>query len=357
MLAAVATTALAAVPTGASAARRHHPPHGLSGYHQRNLVADEPGHAAATISQPRQRVGPVVRAEHAGVRRRQRHGRLDAVLGRDRSGHGRDDAPARREDPGGGADRDRVQRRRRLPDRRHPVALPVLVGGRRDQRLEPRVRNRGAHGRDRRRGDLQGPGDRLHAGRPAPVRDRLPQRPGRRVGRRVRAGRQARGVHRPPSAQGLRAVRHPGRRRPHRRHLRRAGRRRHGRRARPRPRVRRPLRHQRHAARPARLARTAQRPWGIARAPKHFGKASGDLLIGNFGTAASTRSTRTTATSRERCAGAHAGRPSGSTASGRWSSATARSARRGRCCSRPARATSRTGCSAPSPPRREVVGR
>jgi uncharacterized protein (TIGR03118 family) len=24
-------------------------------------------------------------------------------------------------------------------------------------------------------------------------------------------------------------------------------------------------------------------PWGIALAPKHFGRASGDLLIGNFG--------------------------------------------------------------------------
>jgi len=47
-LAVVASTALAAVPAGASAARGHHPPHGLAGYHQRNLVADRPGHAAAT---------------------------------------------------------------------------------------------------------------------------------------------------------------------------------------------------------------------------------------------------------------------------------------------------------------------
>ena len=43
----LASAALAAVPS-AAAAGGHHAHHGLAGYRQRNLVADEPGHAAAT---------------------------------------------------------------------------------------------------------------------------------------------------------------------------------------------------------------------------------------------------------------------------------------------------------------------
>ena len=57
-----------------------------------------PGHAELTILLPM--LGRLS-AEHAGVGRRQRHGPLDAVLGRDRLLRGRDDAPARREDPQG----------------------------------------------------------------------------------------------------------------------------------------------------------------------------------------------------------------------------------------------------------------
>jgi uncharacterized protein (TIGR03118 family) len=44
----VTSAALATVPPGVSAARGHHPPRGLAGYQQRNLVADQPGHAATT---------------------------------------------------------------------------------------------------------------------------------------------------------------------------------------------------------------------------------------------------------------------------------------------------------------------
>jgi uncharacterized protein (TIGR03118 family) len=44
----VTSTVLAGVPPGIAAARGHHRHRGLSGYRQRNLVADQPGHAATT---------------------------------------------------------------------------------------------------------------------------------------------------------------------------------------------------------------------------------------------------------------------------------------------------------------------
>ena len=117
MSAALATAAL----PGAAAARSHPHRHGLAGYHQRNLVADVPGHAEVTdpnlVNAWGLSFGPTTPAWVAD----NGTGRLDAVLGRDRLRQGRDDAPARREDPAGRADRDRVQRRRRLQDRRQPV--------------------------------------------------------------------------------------------------------------------------------------------------------------------------------------------------------------------------------------------
>ena len=90
-------------------------------------------------------------------------------------------------------------------------------------------------------------------------------------------------------------------------------------------------------------------PWGIAKAPQGFGRG-GDLLIGNFGTAASTPSTSTGAPSPAsvRC-WTTTGSGSRSTACGRSSSAMARSARTRRCCSPPGPTTSRTGSSAHHP--------
>ena len=62
--------------------------------------------------------------------------------------------------------------------------------------------------------DLQGPRDRRHGDRPAALRDRLPQRHGRRVGRKLRPGAAARARSAIAAMpKRLRAVRHPGGRR------------------------------------------------------------------------------------------------------------------------------------------------
>ena len=66
-------------------------------------------------------------------------------------------------------------------------------------------------------------------GRAAALRDRLPQRPRRRLRRRVGERHACRRVRRPAAAEAVRAVRDPDDRRAHLRHLREAGRRRRGR--------------------------------------------------------------------------------------------------------------------------------
>ena len=93
-----------------------------------------------------------------------------------------------------------------------------------DPRLEPggeRHRRRRRRRPFERRRRLQGARDRE---RPA-VRDRLPQRPRRRLRRVVQAGHHGRRLQGPTVRQGLRAVRDPGARRQHLRHVREAGRR------------------------------------------------------------------------------------------------------------------------------------
>ena len=90
------------------------------------------------------------------------------------------------------------------------------------------------------------------------------------------------------------------------------------------PRLRRRLRHERQAAQAACVSRgPLNAPWGIALAPKGFGRASGDLLVGNFGdgriNAFDPRNGRFEGALRE---GKHGPR-SRSTACGRSSSATA----------------------------------
>ena len=128
----------------------------------------------------------------------------------------RDDDPARRQRRGR-SDRRGVQRHRRpLPghttatDTWHP-ALHLLERGRDDPRLARRLAAALVTADSRRRGDLQGTRDRDRR-RATPVRDRLPQRAGRRLRRRL-------GSSTPPArsstrrAGRLRAVRNPDDRR------------------------------------------------------------------------------------------------------------------------------------------------
>ena len=49
-------------------------------YAQRNLVSDQPGKAELLDTEPGQRVGAGLRADHPGVGGRQRHRRFDPVL-------------------------------------------------------------------------------------------------------------------------------------------------------------------------------------------------------------------------------------------------------------------------------------
>ena len=132
---------------------------------------------------------------------------------------------------------------------------------------------------------LQGTGDRRHGGRPAALRDRLPQPRGRRVRRQLATRARGRSVRRSVAPARLRAVRDPGDRRrasssptPSRQ----AGS--DDEVARPGPRLRRRVRPARApASRASRSRGQLNAPWGIAQAPRDFGRFSGDLLVGNFG--------------------------------------------------------------------------
>ena len=95
-------------------------------------------------------------------------------------------------------------------------------------------------------------------------------------------------VHRPEAAEGLRAVRHPGARGQHLRHVREAGRREARRRRRAtasgtststRPTAQLVAR----VASGGRKNAPPNAPWGLALAPTSFGVFSGDILVGNFG--------------------------------------------------------------------------
>ena len=108
----------------------------------------------------------------------------------------------------------------------------------------------------------------------------------RRLVRRVVQAADA-PVQRPEAAEGLRAVRDPGARREHLRHLRQAGRgeeaRRAGHRRRLRRRVHAPTARSSRASPRRRTNGPLNAPWGLAMAPSNFGAYSGDLLVGNFG--------------------------------------------------------------------------
>ena len=108
---------------------------------------------------------------------------------------------------------------------------------------------------------------------PAALRDRLPQRARRRVRQQLPAGDAAAGrVPGPAASRGLRAVRHPGDRRRHLRHLRQAGREQERRSRRARAWASSTSTRRRGKL----IRRVASRgalnaPWGIALAPARFG--------------------------------------------------------------------------------------
>ena len=182
----------------------------------------------------------------------------------------------------------------------------------------------GADGGHRAGRDLQGARDRRHGDRAADLRERLPQRRGRRVGRELRPGAASRRVpairpsRRGYAPFGIQAVTGDDRR-----HLRQAGRRRGGRGGRARQGLRRRLRHRRDPAAPLRLARPAQRA---------VGRRAGAAGLRRRERRAADRQLRRrahqrlrpgrAAASSARCAASTAGR-SRSTGCGRSSSATA----------------------------------
>ena len=168
----------------------------------------------------RERMGALGGSDDAVVDVEQRNEHDDALqrqrrqAGADRRRPGRPDG--HRVQRHGGRLRRDAERQDRLG------AVPVLDRGRHDPRL---VSERERDDRDPRRRPLE-PGRRLqgprHDERPA-VRDRLPQRPRRRVRRVVQPGAARRRLPGQEAAEGLRAVRHPGARREHLRHVREAG--------------------------------------------------------------------------------------------------------------------------------------
>ncbi|MDX6244815.1 MAG: hypothetical protein QOE76_2538, partial [Frankiales bacterium] len=86
-------------------------------------------------------------------------------------------------------------------------------------------------------------------------------------------------------------------------------------------------------------------PWGLAIAPAGWGKYTGALLVGNFGNGRSTPTTPVPASSSARSSTATA-RCSASTDSGVSWPVTASPVTSSRSCSRPARATRPTACTA-----------
>ena len=173
---------------------------GLGHYAQRNLVSDVPG--AAELTDPNLvnawglSFGPTTPAwvaDNGTDVSTLYSGAVGGIAG----GEGAVDGL----DPGRGADRHGLQRRdrvrRALRHELRPGALPVLLRGGDDHGLEPGRPaaadvDAGADGRHRAGRDLQGARDRRHGDRPADLRDRLPQRRGRRLGRELRAGASAR---------------------------------------------------------------------------------------------------------------------------------------------------------------------
>ena len=187
------------------------------------------------------------------------------------------------------------------------------------------------------------------------VRNRLPQRPGRRLRRGVRTCRDHGRVQGREGAEGLRAVRHPGTRGQRLRHLREAGRRREGR----RPRTGAGVRRRVHARRAIRRARDQQRQEERA-AERAVGPRDGAGRLGPLRRRSPGRQLRrrqdqrlhearaTAGSTRASCASRPALR-SRSTGCGRSPSATApQPARRRRSTSSPARQARSTACSARS---------
>ena len=231
--------------------------------------------------QPRQPMGPGLRAGDARVGLRQRDGRLDAVLRRRAQEHPRDPAargrhPRRRSDRGG------VQRHRRLQGRRRAGALHLRLRGRDDHGVEL-----GHAGRDRgddaRRG-LQGPGHRQQGQRrrcstprtstrarstSSTTRSRRSRSPGGFVDPNLPAG------FAPFNVQEIagRLVVAYAQQDPNRATSS------HG-----------PglgyvdvFDTSGHLLRRLISQGALNAPWGLAVAPRHFGPFSGDLLVGNFG--------------------------------------------------------------------------
>ena len=152
------------------AERRRRPgdTHGHHAYQQRNLVSDLAGPRASPTATSSTRGGC-----RSGRARRRGSPTTAPTSRRCTPARERPDAativPLVVNDPGRRADRDRVQPRRAgsscISDGQRAGALPVLLGGRADHRLEPRVppTDAGPDRRERHGRDLQGARDRQHA--------------------------------------------------------------------------------------------------------------------------------------------------------------------------------------------------
>ena len=146
--AAVVSAALAAAALpGAAAARSHPQRHGLAGYHQRNLVADKPGHAEVTdpnlVNAWGLSFGPTRRRGSPTTARTSRR----CTRARPARGRGATTLPLVVKIPEGAPTGTVFNGGDGFEIDGSPSRVPVLLGGRRDQRLEPGVRDRRAHRR------------------------------------------------------------------------------------------------------------------------------------------------------------------------------------------------------------------